>query len=75
MSDEINYKELFNRAKSCFDDAPKVFQDNEHRGRNLIPFGISFLDGALDGILPNDLILIGAATGAGKTTLATQLAK
>lgn len=75
MSDEINYKELFNRAKDCSQDFLKLQADNEYRAKNLVPFGISFLDGALDGILPNDLILIGAQTGAGKTTLATSLAK
>lgn len=38
------------------------------------PFGISFLDDALCGIFPNDLILVGARTGLGKTHLATQIA-
>lgn len=38
------------------------------------PFGISYLDDALVGIFPNDLILIGAKTGVGKTELATQIA-
>lgn len=39
-----------------------------------IPFGVSYLDDALGGILPNDLMLIGARTGRGKTELATSLA-
>lgn len=37
--------------------------------KNLLNFGISFLDDALLGILPNDLILIGAPSGIGKTQL------
>lgn len=38
------------------------------------PYGISFLDDALRGIFPNDLILVCAKTGAGKTHFASQLA-
>lgn len=41
----------------------------------LIPLGISFLDDALDGLYPHDLLLIGAPTGAGKTALATAIAE
>lgn len=40
----------------------------------VFPFGISYLDDALVGIFPNDLILVGARTGRGKTELATTLA-
>lgn len=39
-----------------------------------VGFGVSYLDDALLGILPNDLMLIGARTGRGKTELATTLA-
>lgn len=39
-----------------------------------VPFGISFLDDALIKLLPNELMLIGARTGRGKTELATTLA-
>lgn len=46
-----------------------------HRNRDkLIDFGIEYLNLAVDGIAPNDLILIGAKTGAGKTELVTSLA-
>ena len=38
-------------------------------------FGIKYLDAALHGIKPNDLILIGASSGAGKTELCTHIAK
>lgn len=40
----------------------------------LLKFGIKFLDDALRGILPNDLILLGAPTGIGKTELCVQIA-
>jgi replicative DNA helicase len=38
-------------------------------------FGVTYLDAALKGICPNDLILIGATSGAGKTELCAQIAR
>jgi replicative DNA helicase len=57
----------------------KSFPDrcNGERGRRLeigkrkLSFGVSFLDASLGGIFPNDVILIGAKTGRGKTQLAS----
>lgn len=43
-------------------------------GAQIIPFGVKFLDEALRGIFPTDIVLLGARTGAGKTQLATQIA-
>lgn len=43
-------------------------------GRRRLSFGVKFIDAALKGIFPNDLILIGAKTGKGKTHLATLIA-
>jgi len=40
----------------------------------VIPTGISYLDDCLGGIHPTDLIVVSAASGAGKTTLGTLLA-
>ena len=37
-------------------------------------FGVSFLDRALGGIFANDLVIIGAKTGIGKTALSTLIA-
>jgi hypothetical protein len=42
---------------------------------SIAPFGVSYLDDALHGILPNDLVLVGARTGRGKTELATTIAQ
>lgn len=39
-----------------------------------IPWGLSFLDDCLGGVYPDDLIVIGAGTGVGKTELAFQTA-
>ena len=44
------------------------------RAGKSLSFGHSFLDDALTGILSNDLILVGAETGAGKTHFVMQLA-
>jgi replicative DNA helicase len=41
----------------------------------LVPYGVSFLDEILRGIVPNDLIVIGAYPGAGKSSLANQIAE
>lgn len=51
----------------------------ERQGRlaqtpRILKFGVKFLNDALGGIFPNDLILIGAKTGAGKTALASRIA-
>ncbi len=42
--------------------------------KRLLTFGVDFLDEALEGILPNDLVLVGARSGAGKTQFCVNLA-
>ena len=44
------------------------------QSKRTLKFGVDFLDDILGGIIPNDLIVIGAKTGAGKTQLATSIA-
>lgn len=44
------------------------------RSGKLLKFGVNFLDRALEGIAPNDLIIIGAPPGTGKTELVTHVA-
>lgn len=48
--------------------------DRHLRASWLVPYGVSYLDDAMLGILPNDLVLVGAKTGRGKTELATSIA-
>lgn len=43
-------------------------------GRDCLTFGVRFLDDAMGGITKRDLILIGAKTGSGKTSLASNIA-
>jgi hypothetical protein len=40
---------------------------------DLMPFGIPFLDVTLTGLLPTDVVLIGAGTGVGKTEILTTI--
>lgn len=44
-------------------------------GSRRLSFGVSFLDDALGGIYPNDLIVLGAKTGLGKSQLAMLIAQ
>lgn len=44
-------------------------------GSRIIPYGVSYIDDYTAGLLPNDMVVIGARTGAGKTSLATGIAK
>jgi hypothetical protein len=48
--------------------------DREGLFQNLVSFGMPFLDHSLEGILPNDLIVIGAYSGAGKTQFCVNMA-
>lgn len=49
--------------------------DRMNSRNNLRSFGISFLDDALIGIGPGDLVLLGAPSGVGKTQLCCNIAK
>lgn len=42
--------------------------------KHILGFGVNYLDKALGGIARNDLVIIGARTGAGKTELSTLIA-
>lgn len=42
---------------------------------HFLSLGVGFLDDAMGGIFPDDLILLGAATGKGKTEMATGIAR
>jgi replicative DNA helicase len=44
-------------------------------GDKVIPWGIQYLDDQLRGIMPSDLVLVGASSGAGKTTIGVLMAQ
>jgi replicative DNA helicase len=57
--------------------AEKVIAEKAERFKNTLNplnYGVNFLDKATGGIIKNDLIIIGAKTGVGKTQLATLIA-
>jgi replicative DNA helicase len=49
----------------------KYADDRRKETKNLLPLGIPYFDSAIGGILPDDLIIITARTGSGKTEIAT----
>lgn len=53
---------------------PDMLKENFSRSKRTIPFNISFLDKAFMGISPNDLIVMAAPPGAGKTELSSYIA-
>jgi replicative DNA helicase len=72
MSDRLDFGE---RARPSSErEQERKARRKEMAGRG-IPTGIDFLDDRLRSIHPTDLILVGAETGAGKTTLGTILAR
>lgn len=50
-------------------------KDRKKARENLLKFGVSFIDDALMGVAPADLVLIGAPSGIGKTELCCLIAK
>lgn len=64
-----------NKILSASDRFNESFQIIEKTPGTGIQLGVSFLDQVLIGVLPTDLVLVGAASGVGKTTLLLELAK
>lgn len=63
---------------SFFKSGSKAFDEIEgrkNRREGLLTFGNDFLDDAMIGILPNDNILIGAGSGAGKSQFCCSIAR
>lgn len=60
--------------KSAADSAFCEIEARRGALANLLSFGISYLDDTMIGIAPNDLILIGASSGIGKTQMCCNIA-
>lgn len=58
-------------AQSSAFDEVQARMRNRHR---LLTFGVDYLDDAMYGIMPNDLVLLGARSGAGKTQFCCNVA-
>ena len=52
-----------------------TYHDPIQDNKNIIKFGIEYLDLATDGLSESDLCLIGAESGAGKTEISTLIAQ
>lgn len=71
---DMTAEEIFKVARK-FQPMGKHFTDTIQMPQQAINTGIIPLDEALQGVMPNDFIVIGASTGAGKTALATKIAR
>lgn len=61
-------------AESSLTREMKIDDAIDYASKNLTGFGSAYLDDALIGIMPNDLMLLGARSGIGKTQLALSIA-
>jgi replicative DNA helicase len=77
MSMEIErINEIATNAR-CVDVSARSGEERDQRLAQkdfVLKFGVTYLDEATGGIGPNDIVLIGAKTGVGKTQLATNIA-
>lgn len=71
MSDTLDFGGEF---KSVSERIKGERTDRLASAKRILSFGVSFLDDCLGGIFPNDLIVLGAKTGVGKTALSTIIA-
>lgn len=60
--------------KSAADNSEAELLDRSKLPGRLLKFGINFLDDAMLGIFPDDLVLLGAPSGVGKTQLCCDIA-
>ncbi len=67
-------KIITNKFESFPQGLAKEIELRKAYWKDPVEFGVKFLDDALEGIFPNDLIVITSSTGIGKTELATQIA-
>jgi hypothetical protein len=65
----------FDETQSFDDNFRNERAHREAMSDSILSFGVPFLDESLGGIHANDLVVLGAATGLGKTQLATLIAK
>lgn len=64
----------FNSFRSVGESVHEEEARRRASAERVLTFGVNFLDSALGGVFDDDLVLIGAKTGAGKTQLATCIA-
>lgn len=74
MSDSNPTLKLYGNLRSADERMREERGPRIQNGSQRLTFGVGFLDDAFGGIYPNDLILLGAKTGFGKTQLVTLMA-
>jgi len=60
--------------ESAADNTKGIFDNRDQIAKNALRFNVPFLDAALTGIIPEDLVLFGAPSGVGKTQLCCNIA-
>ena len=70
----MKIEDIYDTAR-LFKPMGETYRDTIQMPMEAINTGIIPLDEALQGIMPNDFVVVGATTGAGKTALASKIAK
>lgn len=70
----LEFNSLSSRINNAGERAKVERAERIEQSQHILTYGVTYLDDATGGIAPNDLILIGAKTGAGKTQLVTRIA-
>ena len=72
--ERINTFELKGRVLGAGERAKQERAERMAQKDMVLSFGVSYLDEAMGGIIPNDIVLVGAKTGVGKTQIAATIA-
>jgi hypothetical protein len=72
--DRLDRQSTQARCQTAYERAQLEREERVAQKDKLLTYGITVLDEATGGILPNDLVLIGAKTGVGKTQAVTRIA-
>ncbi len=76
MADKLRALDLI-QGEGLMASAARVVNERSLRLQDqhkVVPYGVSFLDDATGGMIPNELVLVGAKAGVGKTGLVTRIA-
>jgi hypothetical protein len=72
--ERIDMQGLYVRCQDAATRAKEERAERVAQAGRLLSYGVEFLDDATGGIGPNDLVLVGAKSGAGKTQLVANIA-
>lgn len=72
---DILAEEMPDQMEASSERITREAQQRVNDGKKVLSYGVKYLDDALVGILPNDLVIVGGRTGSGKTELAKIIAR